>query len=148
MERKSCCLAGYCKNYSSLHELKLKVIDKFAELVLKGYSVFYILDYGVFDKACMLALDKIKKTNNIKIVRVLVSNVIWPEYTQTGKLIDEYYCPNSYYVSYCSERTYYRNMWVLNNSDVILCYFDDFSNGYFDLIMTARDEHKPIIYLN
>ena len=123
-----------------------KVLEKnIIELIEKGYTVFYCGGKGYFDKlSCNIVLKLKKIYPQIKVFEIL------SQYNE--KLVLSPRFDGSIYpdleTCHFKARITKRNQWIVDNIDLLVCYVHHtYKSGAFKTVKYARENGKPIIYL-
>ena len=119
----------------------MKLIVEIEKVIKKGVSIFYVNNYGAFDKVSVCALKELKeKYPHIQIVLVPLEN------DDAADDIFEY--DRVYWLKlHKSMRLdkFFRNNFLLNNSDVLFVYLKTPYSSTQQFVNKAREMNIPVI---
>lgn len=137
-----------------LGQIQLAIIEQVEQLCKQGYKTFYCGMAEGFDLLAASAVTVCKwKYNDIRLVAVVPFRNQSARYEPLDKIqyqillneADEVVILSESYYRGCFHR---RNDYMINNSDVIVAYWDGiFKGGTFYTIKKAQQDNKQIINL-
>ncbi len=138
------------------HRLLKEDFDKnllrkvFEYLIENGKDTFLIGMAVGFDTECFKLLEELRKSNNIKIIACIpcptqslkFSNIQKKEYERMCLASDQKIILSKEYTPYCMQK---RNMFMVDNCSVIVCYLREKRGGTANTINYAKKQGTRII---
>ncbi len=148
--KTTCCFTGHRILKKDFNE---KVISNVINDVIKrGYKTFLVGMARGFDLKCVKALVEIKKNYNIDIVACLPCKDQNKYFTQ--KENEEYFemldsVDKKIYITetYNKECMILRNKYMVDNSSVLIAYYNYFKGGTHATVKYAEKQNKEIIFI-
>ena len=126
-------------------ELEEKIYTVLSDLIKnKKYTSFYSGGMGEFDEICERTVRMLKKEySNIKLYRVAYKYKT--NLNSVVEMVDDIIpeLENFHY----KEMIIKRNEWMINFSDIVLCYIRREYGGAYKMMKYAKKQNKEIIYL-
>ncbi len=143
LKEKICSFCGHRDADSSLRtEIKEAIIDIIEN---KNITTFYSGGMGAFDGMCESVVHELKKTYSLKLY--LIAPYMTQKINRDGKyykeLYDDIIIPDLGEVHYKCAITE-RNKWIVEQSDIILCYIYRSSGGAYQTYRYAQKLCKTI----
>lgn len=140
-------ICGFCGHRDCDDELREQIRATIKDIIENdGITVFYSGGMGDFDRLCEHAVREIQRSNkDIKLY------LIKPSFTQKLNTEKEYYSnfydgiiipdfDNVHYKRIITKR----NEWIVNHSDIILCYVIRRNGGAYKTLQHALKMNKSI----
>lgn len=148
---KVCSVFGH-REIEITKELIDKLFTTFEDLILKGYQYFQFGGFGMFDNLCYMVVSKLKSKYPFLQRIYCLSD---PRHQRISKrpkwLKDEDYEEFIYLdlaFDWWYQRIYYRNLVMIDRSDVIVFYVQERQNsGAYKAYKYAKRKKKQIINL-
>ena len=146
MKEKICSFCGHRDADSGLRtQIKVAITDIIEN---KGVTTFYSGGMGNFDNLCESVVRELKQTYYLKLY--LIAPYMTQKINRDGKyykeLYDDIIIPDLGEVHYKRAITE-RNRWMVEQSDIILCYIYRSSGGAYKTVQYAKKHGKHIINL-
>jgi len=127
-------------------ELEEKIYTVLSDLIKnKKYTSFYSGGMGEFDEICERTVRMLKKEySNIKLYRVAYKYKT--NLNSVVEMVDDIIIPELENFHY-KEMIIKRNEWMINFSDIVLCYIRREYGGAYKMMKYAKKQNKEIIYL-
>ena len=143
MKEKICSFCGHRDADSSLRaQIKETITDI---IVNEGITIFYSGGIGNFDMLCESVVRELKRTYPLKLY--LIMQYMTQKINRDGKyykeLYDDIIIPDLGEVHYKRAITE-RNRWMVEQSDVILCYIYRSSGGAYQMYHYAQKLCKAV----
>ena len=139
-------ICSFCGHRDCDLSLKIQTKNEIMDLIKNvGINIFYSGGMGAFDNLCESVVCEMKRTYDIKLCLVV------PYFTQQLNKNKEYYTsrydeiivPDLGDVHY-KRAIGVRNKWIVEQSDVLLCYVVRGSGGAYQMLQYARKMNKTI----
>ena len=144
MKEKICCFCGHRDCDSSLRE---KIKEAITDLIEnQGITTFYSGGMGNFDKLCESVVRELKqKHKDIRLCLIMpyMTKRLNTDREYYNAMYDEIIIPDLGDVHYKRAITE-RNKWMVNCSDVVLCYVTRSSGGAYRMREYAEAASSPI----
>ncbi|MBO5714557.1 MAG: DUF1273 family protein [Clostridia bacterium] len=145
---KTCAVTGHRSVNDDLNSLELREV--FISLIKKGIDTFLIGMAVGFDTLCFRILEKLKEDFQIKLVACVpcinqdrnFTPLQKKVYRDMLKKADVTFYTSTDYTPYCMQK---RNMFMVDNSSVLLAYLRDNKGGTFNTVKYAEKNQKQII---
>lgn len=143
MKEKICSFCGHRDADSSLRtQIKAAITDIIEN---EGITTFYSGCMGAFDSLCESAVRELKQTYHLKLY--LIAPYMTQRINRDGKyykeLYDDIIIPDLGEVHYKRAITE-RNRWIVEQSNVLLCYVTHSSGGAYQTLQYAQKLSKII----
>ncbi|MBE7015413.1 MAG: DUF1273 domain-containing protein [Ruminococcaceae bacterium] len=144
MKEKICTFCGH--RMVANDELEEKIYTVLSDLIKnKKYTSFYSGGMGEFDEICERTVRMLKKEySNIKLYRVAYKYKT--NLNSVVEMVDDIIIPELENFHY-KEMIIKRNEWMINFSDIVLCYIRREYGGAYKMMKYAKKQNKEIIYL-
>ena len=148
LRANTACVSGHRTIEKDLNKPKLKLI--FEKLILMGIDTFLIGMAIGFDTLCFQILEEFRKTHNIKIIACIpcpsqadrFDYSQKKEYDRLVSVADEKIVLSQEYTPSCMQK---RNMFMVDNSAVVICYLNKEKGGTFNTVKYAKQKDVPVI---
>ena len=145
---KTCAITGHRNVNEDLDVIELREV--FISLIKKGTDTFLIGMAVGFDTLCFKVLEKLKEDFQIKLVACVpcinqdrnFTPLQKKVYRDMLKKADVTFYVSTDYTPYCMQK---RNMFMVDNSSVLLAYLRDNKGGTFNTVKYAEKNQKQII---
>ena len=145
---------GYDEDDKRCKKVKMAVFEEIEGAIIRGYNTFYCGMALGFDMICAeIVLDLKKKYQHIKLIGAIPCGNQTAKWTDTKtierykkilKQLDDVRCIYDYYVEGCMQE---RNMFMINNSSLVIALFNGLSGGTKSTIDYARKQGKEIVII-
>lgn len=145
---KTCAVTGH-RNVEKNFE-KLNLEKEFINLIAQGVNMFLVGMAIGFDTICFNVLKKIREKSSIKIIACIpckdqdakFSDSQKKEYKEMLNSADDRVIISEKYTSYCMQK---RNVFMVDNSQFLVCYLRDNKGGTFNTVNYAKRKNIEII---
>ena len=145
---KTCAITGHRKVNEDLDVIELREV--FISLIKKGIDTFLIGMAVGFDTLCFKVLEKLKEDFQIKLVACVpcinqdrnFTPLQKKVYRDMLKKADVTFYVSTDYTPYCMQK---RNMFMVDNSRVLLAYLREDRGGTYNTVKYAEKNQKQII---
>ena len=148
MIEKICCFCGHRDCDSSLRE---KIKEAITDLIEnQGITTFYSGGMGNFDKLCESVVRELKqKHKDIRLCLIMpyMTKRLNTDKEYYAEMYDEIIIPDLGDVHYKRAITE-RNKWMVDRSDVVLCYVIRNNGGAYKMREYGARMKKPIVMLS
>ncbi len=141
-----CSFFGH-RNILCIERLEEQLTRIIEDLILEGVEMFYVGEMGDFECFAGDILTELKRNKYPHIHRKLIV-CYGSQFKQTPKVLcDTFDMPGE--VDICKRRgkIHRRNQWVVDHSDIIVCYIDANYGGAYEAYKRAKKKGKRIINL-
>ena len=141
----TCCFFGHKDTPSSMYQKLEEAVEKV--IVEDGVSSFLVGNQGQFDSMALSALRKLKLkyphiNYNVVLAYMPVEKEMWSPYKYGETMLPEGI--ESVHPRYAIS---WRNKWLVNESDVVICYITHGWGGAARYVEMAVKKQKVIIHL-
>ena len=129
---------------------RAKVEEKLSQLIKIGYNEFLVGMALGFDTVCFQILEKLRETNNIKIIACIPCKTQADRFSKNDKKeyermllsADEKVVLSEEYTPYCMQK---RNKFMVDNASVVLAYLRNEKTGTANTVKYAKERQVVII---
>ena len=133
-----------------LSDVKKKLENEFLSQIKNGINTFLVGMAVGFDAICFQILEKIRLNENIKIIACIPCEEQSKKFSYQQKLeynrqvnsADDKIILSKEYTPYCMMK---RNMFMVDNSSVLVCYLRENKGGTFNTVNYAKTQGLQII---
>lgn len=144
MKEKICVFCGHrIVTDDDMEEKVYKILSDFIKN--KNYTSFYSGGMGEFDKLCEQTVQRLKKEySHIKLYRVIYKYKT--NLDNIKEIVDDIIIPELNDFHY-KEMITKRNEWMVDFSDIVLCYIRREYGGAYKMMRYAQKKNMEIIYI-